>query len=327
MVVSHKQDPFLKTLAEEREEKVEKPTVKAGNVTMVTSKKPALPDPILSRYNDDGLLGVKPGMVKTDGKDIAVEDLHKAEEQKRLAAEAERRLAMNREDRNRTGAGTRFFNAFDAKMGKSHEEYMLKNFKINGTFTGTTTPNVSTTTGGPLTQTSIPTINAGPIKSNIPAINAGSAIILEPVTLLEKSRDRLLNENQMKEFGSAPLAAFISSLPIFMGGIIATVKNVPSLKSSTGAMCALAIAVATCATFYLVHKLVNKIYKKKEMAIKNLFNSMINIHGSLNTFESKDALNALQYDKDFRNEIADLVLSGSTSAEKIHNYITNGVVE
>ncbi len=48
-----------------------KPAVKAGNVTMVTSKKPALPDPIVEAYSNEGILGAKPGMVKADGQDNA----------------------------------------------------------------------------------------------------------------------------------------------------------------------------------------------------------------------------------------------------------------
>lgn len=74
MALSLKQDPFLKTLAQERADTSEKPKAKAGNVTIVTSKKPAFPDPILSRYNEEGILGTKPGMVKLGKKEMSVED-------------------------------------------------------------------------------------------------------------------------------------------------------------------------------------------------------------------------------------------------------------
>ncbi len=44
-----------------------------ANVTIVTSKKPRFPDPILDKYREEGILGAKPGMVAVKGKEVTLD--------------------------------------------------------------------------------------------------------------------------------------------------------------------------------------------------------------------------------------------------------------
>ncbi len=69
-----------------------KTNAKEPNVTMVTSKKPRLPDPIIGKYNDEGLFGAKPGFVKGErGKEITLDDaLAEAEQEAALQAKLEK---------------------------------------------------------------------------------------------------------------------------------------------------------------------------------------------------------------------------------------------